>query len=325
MLLSVLIIYKVTNFFGFCLRLKSLLLCALFAFSVNFITLSVSAYLTTTHFALILAAVFLSACLVTFYNERLNRTGTAALQSPAPANLQTVSVEAPPEPAPAALPAAENTVVLPETREEPAIEKEAEPLSSVPAEPETISKAPVPTESIPEKPLQQTPAKPVWLPAPLTQTIAEIVHRDMENDHLLKLTAALAKLTSLDAILDYAYEQQSRHNYANALFAFRQALHTYEEDSYIPFIVIEMANIYKQTGSYDEAIGVYEHSLQLPVICADLSTKEQFAASISYLRIVKCILIKHKQVKMPFNKIPPEFMREIEFAFQQWTANKSAS
>lgn len=318
MLLSVLIIYKVTNYFGFCLRLKSLLLCALFAFSVNFITLSVSAYLTTTHFALILAAVFLSACLVTFYNERLNRSGTAALQtSVASAN---ALVDAP---EPSAEPVAEKIAPPVKTGKTVPAEKTAVPV--VKAEPVKATPPVQVEKSIPEKPLQQAPAKPVWLPVPLTQTIAEIVHRDMENDHLLKLTAALAKLPSLDAILDYAYEQQSRHNYANALFAFRQALHTYEEDSYIPFIVIEMANIYKQTGSYDEAIGVYEHSLQLPVIVADHSTQEKFAASISYLRIVKCILIKHKQMKMPFSKIPSEYMREIEFAFQQWTANKSAS
>lgn len=61
-------------------------------------------------------------------------------------------------------------------------------------------------------------ARKSFPPAVLTDTVAVMVKNDMENDHLLKLTAALAKLNSLDAILDYAYEQKSRHNYSNALF-----------------------------------------------------------------------------------------------------------
>ena len=65
------------------------------------------------------------------------------------------------------------------------------------------------------------------LPACLIRTVAEIVQEDMENDQLLQLTAVLAKLGSLDDILNYAFEQTSRHNYSNALFAYKQALSRY--------------------------------------------------------------------------------------------------
>lgn len=105
--------------------------------------------------------------------------------------------------------------------------------------------------------------RPRFLPALLLPTISEPVKKEMENVKLLKLTAVLTKLNSLDAPLDYVYEQKNRHAYENSIFAFKQALERYEEDDYAPFIIIEMANLYKNTGFYDEAIIVYNRAFHV--------------------------------------------------------------
>ena len=71
MSVSILLIYKITNFCGLQLKFQALVLCAILAFVVNFSTLMISAYLTREHFMLIAGLVFASAAAVTFYNERL--------------------------------------------------------------------------------------------------------------------------------------------------------------------------------------------------------------------------------------------------------------
>ena len=323
MFCSVSIIYKITNFFGFRLKFKSLLLCALCAFGVNFITLSISAYLTAAHFVLILFAVLLSACFVTYYNECLNRRGGALTEK-----------------GPGVLAAAEENragsqlgITTKTTRHEAAVTAAAEKQparESVeekrPLQPAAALAAPVTAKIAAAKFPEKAPlAKTFQLPARLTETIAEIVRKDMENDRLLKLTAALSKLNSLDAILDYAYEQKARHNYSNALFAFKQALHKYETDAYAPFIIIEMGNIYKDSGLYDEAISTYSAALSSAAVADDGSIREKFQATISYLHIVKSVLIKHNSQKLPFNQIPRPYMREIEFTFQNWSEKKYVS
>jgi len=321
MFCSVSIIYKITNFFGFRLRFKSLLLCALCAFGVNFITLSISAYLTAAHFVLILFTVLLSACIVTYYNERLNQHGTVLAEKgpgvmvAAEESRSESQMERTPK-------AARETVVTAAAETQPAREPAEEKR---PIQPAALA-APVTAKTAAAKPQEKAAfAKVFHPPVRVTETVAEIVQKDMENDRLLKLTAALAKLSSLDAILDYAYEQKARHNYSNALFAFKQALHKYETDTYAPFIIIEMGNIYKDSGLYDEAISTYSAALSSAAVGNDVSVREKFQATISYLHIVKSVLIKHNSQKLPFNQIPRPYMREIEFTFQNWSEKKYVS
>ena len=335
MLVSVSIIYKITNFFGFQLKFQSLLLCAICAFGVNFITLSISAYLTLSHLLLIFFTVLLSACLVIYYNERLTleTQSTAACPAvPTDNSSAAMAAELPTTSSQKTLPAdpgKDAAVTVPGKVEENLIRQESiAPVVKAPVS------APVPAakKSLPAKEATlitgEEPAPVVRKslpPAVLTDTVATMVKNDMENDHLLKLTAALAKLNSLDAILDYAYDQKSRHNYSNALFAFRQALRRYETDEYAPFIIIEMGNIYKETGLYEEAIHTYASFMNLPAIAEDAAVKEKFTTTISYLRIVKCVLLKYNSGKIPFHSIPPSYMREIELTFENWYAKKHAS
>ena len=323
MLVSVSIIYKITNFFGFQLKFQSLLLCAICAFGVNFITLSISAYLTLSHLLLIFFTVLLSACLVTYYNERLTleRQPAATMAADLPTTINQKAVSADPGKSPVVIVPSkveENLARQKSTAPAGKVSTTAAATSAKKSFPTTAATLPPGEEAVPV-------ARKSFPPAVLTDTVAVMVKNDMENDHLLKLTAALAKLNSLDAILDYAYEQKSRHNYSNALFAFRQALRRYETDEYAPFIIIEMGNIYKETGLYEEAIHTYASFMHLPAIAEDAAVKEKFTTTISYLRIVKCVLLKYNSGKIPFNSIPPSYMREIELTFENWYAKKHAS
>ena len=151
------------------------------------------------------------------------------------------------------------------------------------------------------------------LPVAPQRTIAEIVQEDMENDQLLKLTAVLAKLGSLDDLLDYAFEQKNRHNYS------------YHSDSYAPFIVIDMGNIYKNSGAYEDAVHVYQNALTLPAVAGSADTYEEFSKNADYLRMVQLVLARHNSPRIAFDEIPEDWQQEIETLVQKRHSHKSVS
>ena len=364
MSVSILLIYKITNFCGLQLKFQALVLCALLAFVVNFSTLAISAYLTQEHFFLIAGLVLASAVAVTMYNERLlhRQPAPETIAAPAGAALtlplkeEPAMPEAPAaeaEPAAAAAAMQAKDIPLPAAAI-PADEAESEETASAAEVPAISIEPPVSpsAQEIPEEtaapeetaPEAQAPSaariypfrrasrirgqrrrrRPL-LPACLIRTVAEIVQEDMENDQLLQLTAVLAKLGSLDDILNYAFEQTSRHNYSNALFAYKQALSRYHADSYAPFIVIEMGNIYKNNGAYEDAIHAYRNALTLPAVAASTAIHEEFTKNVDYLRIVQLILARHSASRTSFDKIPATWRNEIELVFKKRHPQKSVS
>jgi len=166
--------------------------------------------------------------------------------------------------------------------------------------------------------MQETLAKATNnLPALIPVTVQEQIKADIEKHKLAELDTALQKLTSLDALLDYAYAQNTQHNYSIAIAAFQKTLHKYRRDSYAPFIIIELGNIYKNIGSYDEALAIYAKAFTLPAVSVDNVVKENFQMNIDYLRIIKVILNKHNCFKTPFSQIPKNIMQEIEMTLQE--------
>jgi len=369
MLIGSWLIHKLANFFGLQMKYKSLLLCALLAFGVNFVTITMSSYLTMQHFILIFGFTAAAALLVTLYNDHLLRqerlceadTPAAIQPAPAPEPLPLASLS-PVKPAKPAVPAAAaDTVSM-----KPQIHKDAgsHPHPSLYQKPfwglpvfyiqQGTSRRipPVKRRVLPAKPALAAPvhllaaptnrltewsklaaakqfadlsasgnrrptvSRALYLPAVPQKTIAEIVQEDMENDRLLKLTIAIAKLGSLDDILDYAYEQKQRRNDFNALFAYKRALARYHTDAYAPFIAIDIINIYKENGAYSEAIHTCLDSLQLPAVLDNPSMQQQFEHNLMYLRTIRHILARHHLVKTPFNRIPPQYAEEIETVFQ---------
>ena len=362
MSLSILLIHKLTQLVGFELKYSSLVLCAVMALIVNFAALTVSSSLTRNYFLLLFGLVLISAALVTYYNAYLLRhepvalAAAPAMPEPVPAQLNAADAEIQSALSP---PAAIKAAAKPEPL--PAITissgQEAAVTASCPATitaRETIAaKAPSVTKPPAEKSVRMTgksgahhrrsaqlairhnrhaiavstasAPKNFHAPAVLVKTVAEIVHEDMENDRLLKLTAAIAKLGSLDDILDYAFNQKNRHNYSNAIFAYKRALTRYKDDDYAPFIIIELGNIYKENGAYEEAIRTYAHAFSLPAVKGNDAVRGEFTKSLAYLRVVEYILSQHNAPKTPFNKIPAEYLQEIEAAFQSRRKQKSVS
>lgn len=145
------------------------------------------------------------------------------------------------------------------------------------------------------------------------------------NDTLIASHAILEKLTSLDAILDYAEDQKQARSYTHSILAFKQALARYENDAYAPFIAIELGNLHKGLGQYDEAIAAHQKALALSCVSGSSELQKEFKNNISYLRIVKFTLLKHNCVKLPFSKIPEPVMQEIESRFTRWRSQKYAS
>ena len=72
-IISIALIYKVTDRFGFRLKLSSIALCAVLAVAVNFAAIMMSPYLTEEHFIRLGVLVVMAAAAVTVYNEYLLR------------------------------------------------------------------------------------------------------------------------------------------------------------------------------------------------------------------------------------------------------------
>lgn len=126
----------------------------------------------------------------------------------------------------------------------------------------------------------------------------------------------VAAMDSLDSILDYAYDH-AESSPETAICAYQQAIARYPDDSYTPFLVIELGNLYKGQAAYQKAAEAYRQALSLPIIAANDAMKQEFIKNIRYLVTVQNILSKHHALSTPFPDIPADIMQEIETEFQK--------
>lgn len=300
MLISVFLTYKFTNYLGLKLQLKPLLFCAFCALLINFTLPTISIYLAKYHLVFMLVFVLCAAFFIARYNENLNFILQSAGSMNACFELALVTaqkncnrrIEL-------------NLPFLIQPKQTIAFEPKSQPFATMDSPPRI-------------SPLHNPPAL-------IITPIIDLVKNDMENAKLLKLTAVIAKLPSLDSILEYAYDQNRQKAYSNSIFAFKQALDLYESDEYAPFIIIEIGNIYKNSGLYDEAIVIYNRAFSLPSVKGSEELSREFQNNISYLRITKTTLLKHNCLKLSFNQIPSVIMQEIESEFERWRNQKYAS
>ena len=179
--------------------------------------------------------------------------------------------------------------------ESPAPEEE-----SLPEQPPAPAEEPAPQEEeIPEQPEEAAPAPQESRTISLEPDAAE---------------AAVAELSTLDEILDFAYANKEKDVDA-AITAYRAAIDRYPEDSYTPFLIIELAGMYKERASYNEAINLYAESLGLPIIAGDDAMVQEFSKTLRYLGTVQDILKKHHALATPFSKLTPDILDEIEDEF----------
>ena len=123
---------------------------------------------------------------------------------------------------------------------------------------------------------------------------------------------------SLDELLDFAFQQQEEKNFDHALFAFKNILKQFPSSTVAPFAVIEIGNLLKTRGAYDEAIQVFADAKTLPALQTENQFEKEFVNAIAHLRIIKNTLIHRRLGLLPFHQIPATVCEEIDTEFREW-------
>ena len=153
-----------------------------------------------------------------------------------------------------------------------------------------------------------------------TETIEaiETIEENKTYVHIIpspEVIAEVASKNNMDDLLDFAYEQNLAENHDTALYAYKEALERYSEDSYAPFIAIEMINICKSIGAYAEAIDGYKNAMLLPSVKDNPQMQKEFKNGIIYIECIIEILGDKNMPDTPLGNIPPQIMKEIELIF----------
>ncbi len=178
-----------------------------------------------------------------------------------------------------------------ETETETVVEEEA-PEAEVEIELEDTSE-PEPEEKIPE-------------PEPM-----------IEAEPVPSVDEKLADTATLDDVLDYAFELKGSSDWSSALKAYNYALEQYRDDAYAPFLVLEIVNIHKDHGRYDEAIQCFYDALEIPAVADSPDMLAEFEDSMIYLEATKEVLISENQPDTPFFDIPKDYMSKIESIYNE--------
>ena len=162
------------------------------------------------------------------------------------------------------------------------------------------------TEPAPaEEPKVDPEPEPVKTPEP------EIIPQPVAEQEPGIPTEKLEALSTLDDFLDYAYSETDAGNLSLAAAALEMAVERFGDNSYAPFVVIELANICKAQGDYDAAIKAYRDACSLPAVASDEMMTQQFKGSEDYLIKLMAVLEKHGTPGLSFTEIPEEYFREI--------------
>lgn len=163
----------------------------------------------------------------------------------------------------------------------------------------------------------------------IIETLESVVSLDSEQESFISeeiLEEEISKdiypsSTDLDALLDIAFLQKEQQDFSQALITFRRALFLYPNSEVSPFLVIEIGTIFKNLGSYDEAIQAFSEGRLLPGIINNKSLDQEFINNIAYLRVVKNNLIKNSLEFTPLSQVPSSVLKEIDDEFSLWRSN----
>ena len=184
-------------------------------------------------------------------------------------------------------PVSEDTEAVAETEAEP-VSEDTEAVAEAEAEEEQIS------ESEPEDVIE-----------PESENVAAPVI-DTEVDE--KLTG----MDNLDDMLDYAFELKDTAHWTKALQAYEYVLDKYPDDTCAPMLVIEISNMQKDNGHYQEAIESFKKALSIPTVAENPDMVTEFEDSILYLETVYSVIQEENLGEIPFYDIPQEYMSKIE-------------
>ena len=239
-------IYKIARKLGADISLSALVLCGVSALIINFMAIRVNPFLTKTYYYILGTMIIFAATGTTCYNKYLLYRRSRLAVHGAPGEDEKIT-QATSEP---------ETIVETEVAEEPETTVEVE----VAEEPETTAEAEVAEE--PETTAEAQPAEEAPLP-----TLPE-------------------GLDSMDALLDFAFAQTGAGAYELALLAYSTALEQYRNDDYAPFIIIDMVNLYKSQGRYQEAIDCVHNAMDIPAIQESPAYQQNFQNYLAQLKSI---------------------------------------
>ena len=145
-------------------------------------------------------------------------------------------------------------------------------ITQATSEPETIVEA-----EVPEEPEIMAEAEVTEEP----ETTAEA-----QQAEEAPVPALPEGLDSMDALLDFAFAQTGAGAYELALLAYSTALEQYRNDDYAPFIIIDMVNLYKSQGRYQEAIDCVHNAMDLPAIQESPAYQQNFQNYLAQLKSI---------------------------------------
>lgn len=123
---------------------------------------------------------------------------------------------------------------------------------------------------------------------------------------------------SLDDMLECAFSYKEHGQDSSALTTFKCAFELHRDKKIAPFLVIEIANLLKNRGAYDEAIAILTENRNLTGIHENHGLDQDFVNTIAYLRIIKNTLLENHFGYIPIGKIPAEILKKIDDEFHEW-------
>lgn len=263
-------IYKIARKLGADISLSALVLCGVSALIINFMAIRVNPFLTKTYYYILGTMIIFAATGTTCYNKYLLYRRSRLAVHGAPSEDEKIT-QAASEP---------ETIVEVEVAEEPEIMAEIK----VAEEPETMVEAEVAEEP-------NTTAEAEVAEEPETTAEAEVTEEpettaEAQQAEEAPLPALPEGLDSMDALLDFAFAQTGAGAYELALLAYSTALEQYRNDDYAPFIIIDMVNLYKSQGRYQEAIDCVHNAMDLPAIQESPAYQQNFQNYLAQLKSI---------------------------------------
>ena len=300
--LSFFIIYKLANFIGLKISIKSLFLCAICSLLINLILPLNIKLFNHSNLSIVFIIALLSSYFITYYNEKITSSqidpdeeaflNTEVLNELLPLKFKTLF---------------STKKLLTETSSN----KDNEPII---IENLSINNN---TTPITEEPIIETEASNELVDEPVIET-DDIA--DINENYVLLSDNDVFTTDDMDELVDLATEYKDSSP-DKAFKALQKALFNNQENDYAPFIIIEMTNILKAQGLYAEAIEIYQQALMLNIIKTDSYLLKQFSNTITYLSILKTTLTSYNLPKLPFKEISPEILAIVEKDFAEKNQN----
>ena len=278
-------IYKIARKLGADISLSALVLCGVSALIINFMAIRVNPFLTKTYYYILGTMIIFAATGTTCYNKYLlYRRSRLAVHGDSSNSKTTVDADIP---APTEKTEHE-AEVIPESEEitQADLPKEPNelPETKITKEPETMVEAEVAEEPEIMAEAEVTEEPEIMAEAEVTEEPETTAEAQQAVE--APLPALPEGLDSMDALLDFAFAQTGAGAYELALLAYSTALEQYRNDDYAPFIIIDMVNLYKSQGRYQEAIDCVHNAMDLPAIQESPAYQQNFQNYLAQLKSI---------------------------------------